>query len=298
MTKRILALFAAAALLAAPSEARDRAVPRSNMTQSAQTRHPRPNGFVPQHIRHGIPYHHNRSFEIFFAFNYGNAAFDSYYYSGRMYPFGCGPFSRHSREQLMGMQHNPRDYRQDGRIGNLEARVENLEDRTDNLEYRTESLEQQYSNLRAWVASGAQSAPRVQPTHEPVQLIENIPEPPAREENNFIGYDGIVCPEQYSSEANGILNRVFDNYFEEHGVLYHAYQDIKNGIPYTKVRKGKEVVLVDDYSFFKGKKPTGSEFGNYIDGMLEKIGISDMEKYLGGPLGTINFTPTQCTLSY
>jgi hypothetical protein len=148
--------------------------------------------------------------------------------------------------------------REDNRVAELEARVRQLEN---------EAAE------RRGYERGIQEreAPAERPAPEPVQPKEE--KGLTRKHLFEYSEEGYICPEQFVSTGNHLLNNVFSDYYESTGVKYTAREHKKNGKDATIIRDDKNTIVRDiDYSVFEGI-PSGREFVGYVDSLLRSMDI-------------------------
>jgi hypothetical protein len=171
-------------------------------------------------------------------------------------------------------------YRGDERQFNMRQR-EN-EERLRELEKEVPQLQQPSAQ-----APEVPVAPTTAPQAQAAQT-----EKPQRDTYEF-GYLDKICPEQYVSEGNSLLNYLFDKFAEKGGKRYHAYA-VRNSRLYTLVRdENNKNVLKEEYSAFDDKNPpTGPEFVNYLGSLAERLGI-DMRNFFDVEFR--EYTPRTCS---
>lgn len=109
-----------------------------------------------------------------------------------------------------------------------------------------------------------------------------------------IGYSGRICPEQYVSEGNGLLNCIFEEVSRKGGERFHAYAMDGGWLgQHTIIRNNSDkIVAIENYSSLKNRDLNGQEFVNYVNNISRKIGISAND-YVD--INFSNHTPSKCS---
>ncbi len=97
--------------------------------------------------------------------------------------------------------------------------------------------------------------------------------PPEPEKPTYeFGYSGEICREQYASEANSLMNYVFNEFERRGGQSFHAYafKDF-NGL-FTGVRDGSGT-LVRKFHYPMESRMSGPEFEELVESNLGSLGI-------------------------